>query len=151
MRAASSRFLNSLSLLMACAMLVAYAPTGYAQDEQQVVVHLSHFSDDLHAVNMALKIGTMLADAGAAVTLFADLEGARVGDRRVPPDLRWGSGEPVNELFDAFIEAGGRVVLCPHCASVAGIGADDLRDGTRIGTPQEVVALFLAADKILDY
>lgn len=151
MRYASSRFFNAFYLLVVCSLLVAYAPTGHTQDEQQIVIHLSHFSDDLHAVNMALELGTMLANTGAAVTLFADLEGARVGDRRLPANLQWGSGKPVSELFDAFIDAGGSVVLCPHCAKVAGISEDSLRDGARIGTPQEISALFLAADKILDY
>ena len=150
MRTAKSRFIGYVCLLMACSILVAYPPASHAE-EQQVVVHLSHYSDDLHAVSMALKIGKILADAGAEVTLFADLEGARLGDRRAPQNLLWGSGKSIKELYDAFVSAGGSIVLCPHCASVAGIGKDELRDGSRIGTEQEIAALFLAADKILDY
>jgi predicted peroxiredoxin len=152
MRSATSGFCDSLYLLTACALLAGYAPALLAEeDPQRIVVHLSHYSDDLHAVNMALELGTMLADSGAAVTLFADLEGARLGDRRSPRSLRWGSGKPVSELFNAFVDAGGNVVLCPHCANAAGISEDDLRDGARIGTPEEIAALLLAADKILDY
>ena len=152
MRYAESRIMSYVFLLTACWILVAYPPESRAQDEQQqIVIHLSHYSDDLHAASMALKIGKMLAVAGAEVTLFADLEGARLGDRRVPQNLLWGSGKPVNELYDAFVNAGGNIVLCPHCASVAGIGKDNLRDGSRVGTEKEIAALFLAADKILDY
>ena len=152
MQSADSRCFMVLYLVIACAFLAAYAPTGHAEENgQQIVVHLSHYSDDLHAVNMALKIGTMLSDAGASVTLFADLEGARLGDRRLPNNLRWGSGKPVSGLYDAFVKAGGSVILCPHCASAAGISEDALRDGARIGTQEEIAALFLAADKILDY
>jgi predicted peroxiredoxin len=146
------RFVSYLSLLMALSILVAYPPVSLAQEkQQQVIVHLSHYSDDLHAASMALKIGKILADAGAEVTLFADLEGARLGDRRVPQDLRWGNSKPMNKLYNAFTIAGGSVVLCPHCASAAGISKEDLRDGSRIGTEKEIAALFIAADKILDY
>ena len=85
MKYARLRFVSYLSLLMALSILVAYPPVSLAQEkQQQVIVHLSHYSDDLHAASMALKIGKILADAGAEVTLFADLEGARLGDRRVP-------------------------------------------------------------------
>ena len=128
MRTSSSRLLHSFYLFMTCAMLVAYAPLVHAQDDAQ-----------------------QIASEGAAVTLFADLEGARLGDRRLPDGLRWGSGKSVSELYAAFIDAGGKLVLCPHCANAAAIGEDALRDGARIGKPDEVAALFLAADKILDY
>ena len=152
MRYALSRFASYFCLLMACSILVAYPLASQAQEEQQrIVVHLSHYSDDLHAASMALKIGKMLADAGAEVTLFADLEAVRLGDSRAPQNLVWGEGKRVNELYDAFISAGGSIVLCPHCASVAGISKDDLRGGSRLGTEKEIAALFLAADKILDY
>ncbi len=152
MRYAGFKFISYLCLLMACSILVASPRASHAQeDQQQVVVHLSHYSDDLHAASMALKIGKILADAGAEVTLFADLEGTRLGDRRVPQNLLWGSSRPINELYDAFIGAGGSIVLCPHCASVAGISKEHLRDGARLGTEKEIAALFLAADKILDY
>ncbi len=152
MRYPGFRLIGYFCVLTVCSILFAYPPASHAQEtKQQIVVHLSHYSDDLHAVSMALKIGTMLSNAGAEVALFADLEGARLGDRRVRQDLLWGSGKPVNELYNAFISAGGTVVLCPHCASVAGISKDDLRDGSHLGTEKEIAALFLAADKILDY
>jgi len=139
-------------LFMICSLLAAYATTVHAQEEQQrIVVHLSHYSDDLHAVSMALELGKTLAEAGAEVTLFADLEGVRLGDSRAPQDLRWGSGRPISELYDAFTGAGGAIILCPHCAAVAGISEQTLRDGSRIGTKKEISALFLSADKILDY
>ena len=98
-----------------------------------------------------LKIGRILADSGAEVRLFADLEGSRLGDSRAPQSLVWGSGKSINELYDAFIKAGGSIVLCPHCASVAGIDEDSLRKGSRIVTEQEIAALFLDADKVIDF
>jgi predicted peroxiredoxin len=152
MRHAGYKFISYSLLLLACSVLASYAPASHAQEEQpQIVVHLSHYSDDLHAASMALKIGRILADSGAEVTLFADLEGSRLGDSRAPQSLVWGSGKSINELYDAFIKAGGSIVLCPHCASVAGISEDSLRKGSRIGTEQEIAALFLAADKVIDY
>lgn len=121
-------------------------------DDIDTVVHLSHFSDDLHAVFMALKVATMVREKGDDVALFVDLEGARLADRRLPAGMRWGTSDlTVGELFDAFIKAGGTVQVCPHCAQAAGITADDLRTGASILTADELATMLAAADKVIDY
>ena len=116
------------------------------------MVHLGHGTDDLHAVTMALSIATALAkQPDSKVTLFLDREGVRVADRRTPGDLRWGSSKTLAELYDAFVAAGGDVLVCPHCAAAAGLKASDLRKGAHMGTEQDVPSRMLAADRILDY
>lgn len=134
------------------------ALAGRAKDKveqaaaQEVVVHLSKGTNDLHAVMMGLKLGTGMAGKGARVTLFLDLEGVRVADRRTEDALTWGEGHAtLGELYATFVEAGGGVLVCPHCAKAAGIGPGDLRPGARVGTFDEITALMLSADKILDY
>lgn len=150
--------LSRSSVLIALAAAVAFSfaavtPAVASQHDgpQKIVVHLSHATDDLHAASMALSIATALKKAGAEVSLFLDLEGVRLADSRLPDDLRWGRGPTVAERFASFIEAGGSVVLCPHCARNAGLDASSLRKGAKIGTEASVPALFLAADKVLDY
>lgn len=100
---------------------------------------------------MALSLATNLRQGGAAVTLFLDLEGARLADRRGFDKLRWGTGPTIADQLAKFVEAGGSVMLCPHCAEAAGIGSGDLRDGTRIAKDGEVRAPFLKASKVIDY
>lgn len=140
-----------LAYLVALFLLALPPVSQAAEEQQQVVVHLSHYSDDLHSVSMALELGTTLAEAGAQVTLFCDLEGVRLADRRVPQNLRWGNGKAVGDLYRAFLAAGGSVLLCPHCVRAAGISTEQVREGSRIGTKKAVADLFLDADKILDY
>jgi predicted peroxiredoxin len=119
---------------------------------QKIVVHLKHWTDDLHAVFMAVKLAGAMQAKGAAVTLFVNLEGARLADANQPGDMLWGTGgHPLSEYYAAFVEAGGKVLICPHCAMAAGIKADSLRHGARIAADDEVVDALLAADKILDY
>ncbi|HSF30385.1 MAG TPA: hypothetical protein VLK82_07930 [Candidatus Tectomicrobia bacterium] len=52
------------------------------QDKQQIVVHPKHYTDDLHAVFMALGIAGLMQGKGAQVTLMLDLEGVRLADAR---------------------------------------------------------------------
>jgi len=122
------------------------------EDAQTVVVHLSQFTNDLHAAFMALNIATILQETGAAqVTLFLDLEGVRLADMRSRGDLAWGDMESIGDTFDGFVAAGGGVVVCPHCAALAGVDADQLREGAVMGTREQIGEMLLAADKIIDY
>ena len=57
------------------------------QDKQDIVVHISHYADDLHAVSMGLSLATNLL-GGANVTHFFDREGVRLADTRTPQNLR---------------------------------------------------------------
>jgi predicted peroxiredoxin len=123
-----------------------------AEEPQQIVVHLSHFTDDLHRCFMAIEVATLLQKSGAEVTLFLDLEGVRLAERRQPLDMTWGSSTtPLSEHYDGFIGAEGKVVLCPHCAKSAQLGDMGLKRNAEIGTEQSLAKMLLAADKILDY
>jgi predicted peroxiredoxin len=136
--------------LLALSLGVSAAQAEHHEGEV-VTIHLSHFSDDLHAVNMALKLGTVLQDKGSRVTLFVDLEGVRLADSRQPLDLRWGTTAPIGELYKGFVDAGGRVLVCPHCAAAVGLEASSLRSGATLGTNESIAELLQSAAKILDY
>jgi predicted peroxiredoxin len=149
-----SRILGASALI--CVVL-ALSGSGFAQQaspatgQQKIVVHLKHFTDDLHAAFMAVKLAGALKDEGADVTMFVDLEGVGLADSRQPQDLRWGHSRALSDYYAAWVKKGGRVLVCPHCAKAAGLQAGSLREGAKIGTEQEVAALLISADKILDY
>ena len=145
------RFGVFLCVVFALALTGLSGPALAQEGKQKIVVHLSHFTDDLHAAFMAVKLAGAMKDKGADVTLFVDLEGARLADARQPQDMRWGHSDALSVYYAALIKKGGRVLVCPHCAKAAGLTADSLRDGAKIGNEGEVAALLLAADKILDY
>jgi predicted peroxiredoxin len=122
-----------------------------AQDKQQIVVHLRHYTDDLHAVLMALRVAGITQGKGAQVTLMLDLEGVRLADARQPNDLQWGHGGTVAEAYDAFVKAGGKILVCRHCAMAAGIDEKSLRPGAQMAQEGGLADLIMAADKVLDY
>jgi predicted peroxiredoxin len=135
-------------------LLPATAATVHAQEgpeAQRVVVHLSSLTNNLHAANMALKFGALLERQGAEVTLFIDLEGARLADVRQPLNLTWGDGPSVADLLADYLAAGGEIMVCPHCAAAIGLTEAQLRKGFRIGEAATIAELMLEADKILDY
>jgi sulfur relay (sulfurtransferase) complex TusBCD TusD component (DsrE family) len=55
-------------------------------------------------------------------------------------------------LLQNYVEAGGKVLLCPHCAQAAGLSDSMLLSEAKIAKgPEEVARLFLNADKVIDY
>jgi predicted peroxiredoxin len=143
--------ITALAVLVPGSSVATGAGNG---DGQNIVVHLPNYTNDLHSAFMAVKLAVAMQKQGADVTLFLDLEGVRMADKRVPLDVMWGMAHaPLSQHYDEFVKGGGKVILCPHCAMAVGIGAADLREGAVIGdeTKQDIPNLLLKADKILDY
>ncbi|MGQ9915577.1 MAG: DsrE family protein [Thermogutta sp.] len=150
-------FVGAVAISVA-ALALAVAPTASGQSRQRVeetqsaVVHLSHFTDDLHRAFMALKVANLMQSRGVKTTLFLDIEGARIADDRQALEVKWGSSEmTLAELYQKFISAGGKVVVCPHCAKAAGLGSEHVRDGAGIATEDELAIMLVTAAKIMDY
>jgi len=118
---------------------------------QHIVIHLTHCADNLTAAGMALRLGAELLAKGAQVTLLLDLEGARLADVRQPLDLATRRGRLLGDMFDHYVTAGGKMVVCPHCAAAIGLESSMLRPGASIGQDDTLAQLILDADKILDY
>jgi predicted peroxiredoxin len=86
------------------------------------------------------------------VTIFLDLEGVRLAERRQLLNLTWGADSPpLSEHYDNFINAGGKVVLCPHCAKSARIGDRALKRNAELATMPSLEKILMEADKIMDY
>jgi sulfur relay (sulfurtransferase) complex TusBCD TusD component (DsrE family) len=104
---------------------------------------------------MALNIGNNLLDARKKprVTLFLNLDAVFLADASNPligSQTCMGTAT-VEDALEQFIAGGGKVVVCPGCAARAGLGAGDLREGTTLGSMESIEALFLRADKVIDY
>ena len=141
-------------LMAGSAMLAAqpaFAQTPPAAQSQQVVVHLGSFTNDLHSAFMAFSLATNLQKAGAKVTVFLDREGVRLADARERGDLTWGDSGGTAAAMADFVKAGGKILVCPHCAHLAGIEKANVRPGSSLATQDEVTKLFLAATKVIDF
>jgi predicted peroxiredoxin len=141
-----------LPALLTSFLVFAPLHSVYSADAvaQKVLIKMDHGTDDLHSAFMALKIGKMLADKKQDVTLFLNLEAVRLVDENQPMDLAWGMSDmTVAKIFNAYVKAGGKVLVCPHCAKVAGV--KKLRNGARIATESEVAQIFIDADKVITY
>ena len=152
-----TRILYSILLFATLATPAAMAQDGEAkvvaaEREQSIVVHLSHFTDDLHRTFMALKTADMLVSENVTVTLYLDLEAVRLAERRQNLEVTWGSSPTtLAEIYTRFTEKGGRVLVCPHCAQGARLAPMGTRRHALIATEDDLQAMWLEADKVIDY
>ena len=140
-----------LTTALLFSVLVSSPALAQGAAKQKVIVHLTHYTDNLHAAKMAVHLALAMQSMGAQVTMLLDLEGVRLASTREPAELVWGGGDPISKELAAFVKAGGQMLVCPHCAEIAGIASGALRPGARIGKDDELAKAILAADKILDY
>ncbi len=122
-------------------------------NQQTIIVHLQRGTDDLHAAFMALKVANGLQEKGAQVTLLLTQEGVRIADTRQSLDLRWGKDMMTLEnLFQKFVLAGGKIKACPLCADAVGLTTNFLRQGVELAQgDQDIPSLIIAADKVVDF
>ena len=140
-----------VTALVLILMMSLLAPsTALAEDAQKnIVVHIGQYTNDLHSATMGLGLAGRLQEAGAQVTVFVDREAVRLGDKGHPL-LIYGDSD-LDELLSSFLDGGGSVLVCPHCARLGGVEADELRDGFKMATPESIAELFMNADTVISY
>jgi predicted peroxiredoxin len=142
------------AILVLTAVACARPGSVHAEEaaNQKVLITMGSFTDDLHKAMMGIKLARALQDKGAEVSLFLNLEAVPLADARRPNELLWGPAHnPFSLYFDQFVEKGGKVHVCPHCAAAVGLTAEHLRPGISILEEDKVADVFLVVDKILAY
>jgi len=143
---------TSILVLLAIAvwaMVGTLNPTLAQDAEKTIVVHIGQYSNDLHSATMGVSLAGKMQEAGAEVTIFVDREAVRMGEQGQPL-LRYGDSD-LEILLSDFLEGGGSVLVCPHCAELGGVEPGELRSGFAMGTPESIAALFLNADTVISY
>ncbi|MBK8814294.1 MAG: DsrE family protein [Methylococcaceae bacterium] len=154
--------LISINIIAGLFFTLTVYSSAYADPaKQSVVVKLDSFArgswmqsaDEWHSVCMALGLSNNLLDSKKKpnVTLFVNLEGVYLADSLEPLDNKQCGMANVDMMLKSFQSAGGKVLVCPGCAAIAGLTATDLREGAVMGTADSVEKLFLKADKVIDY
>lgn len=130
---------------------------------QNVVVHLKRHINDLQGAQIAVRLATTLKDADEAgkpvnVTLFLTLQGPRLVDSAQPQDLLFGSVPgTLGEETIKFLEAGGKIYVCPLCGKEIGLAPEDLLyvdeypGQVKIASKDDIQDTFLCADQVLDF
>ena len=110
-------------------------------------------SDDLDRAAMAINFSTRVRQQkNIPVTLFLNVEGVRVADKRIP-EKKHATGKSLKQMLDNFMQAGGKVIVCPMCMkNVGAMTKADLVPGAVVGASDVTwPALFADDTTVLSY
>ncbi len=110
-------------------------------------------SDDLDRAAMAINFGTRVRQQkDIPVTLFLNVEGVRIADKRIPEKIH-PNGKSLKQMLSIFMESGGKVIVCPMCMkNVGGMSKENLLAGAVVGSSDTTwPALFAEGATVLSY
>ena len=133
-------------------VFMAFSQSLYADsDGQKLFVNIT--SDDINKAAMAIGFSTKVRmEKKIPVTIFLNVEGVRIADKNIP-EHKHSTGKSLKEMLAGFMQAGGKVIVCPMCMkNVGGLTKDDLIEGVVVGGSDVTwPALFAEGTTVLSY
>jgi predicted peroxiredoxin len=118
-----------------------------------IMIHISSGNADdvyqFHSAMMGVDHALALHGAGKNVAVLLDVNGVHLAAKNPPKDL-----SDLNKKLKTFLDAGGRVIACEHCITMAGYDVDDMLAGVEIDkhpTMPRMQDLLDAGATVLDY
>ncbi len=145
----TTRFGAVLAMILCAAAMIL--PSQASAAEEKLFVNLT--SDEMNRAAMAILFSTKVrSEKKIPVTIFLNVDGARIADTNIPQHQHL-SGMTLQQMLQAFMQQGGRVILCPMCMKiVGGMSKDDVLEGVEIGGPDVTwPALFAEDVTVLSY
>ena len=99
----------------------------------KVVVNLATGLEDPERVTVAFLVAGAAAQAGKSVTMFLTKEAVRLAVRGVATGIGCDGCPPIDRIFEQYVEAGGRMLICPFCFNGRKLSEDDLVENAQIG------------------
>ena len=168
-------FISGLGVVMAALFAFATAQPALAGPSQaaspapeKTVVHLTKAPDKQgmnevelgEAAMLALQMGNLMQGMQGRTAIFLSLDGTVLADpgvvMNIPAIYNPDYPDPDNEdvepgLLQAFLGAGGRIVVCPLCALRRGLTQDTIMPGFEWGSPGAISGLFGKAEQIISF
>jgi predicted peroxiredoxin len=128
-----------LLLAVAAAALTACSSSSSTKPSDRVLIMLTHGPDpanqtsytetDLWEINLAVSLANRALAAHRPATLFLDVHGPALARKDLDPTLHFQSEPPIKTQLADFVSKGGTVMICPLCAQVMGVKAQDVIPG----------------------
>ena len=145
------KLVSKLVSVVAFVCVMAAQSVIASESGQKLFVSLS--SDEINRATMAIGFSTgVLTKKKIPVTIFLNVDGVRIADKNIP-EHKHANGQSTKEMLATFMQAGGRVIVCPMCMkNVAGLSEDELIEGVEVGGPDVTwPALFAEGTTVLNY
>jgi uncharacterized protein len=125
--------------------------TTATSGKQPILVNITRGKNDLHAVSMALGLAQSAIEDGRSAAVFLNVEAPIFAAKDLDGDLKIADFPPVKKMLADFIAAGGRVLVCGHCAHVVKLKHKDMIDGAKVLAHGELFAVMTPGTIVFSY
>jgi predicted peroxiredoxin len=99
----------------------------------KVVINLATGLEDPERVTVAFLVAGAAAEAGKQVTMFLSKEAVRLALPGVAQGVACEGCPPLPRLYEQYVGAGGRMLVCPVCFNARKLSEGELNDGAELG------------------
>jgi predicted peroxiredoxin len=136
-------------LLVVLLLAVGLSAPVAAQDKQTLVVNIT--TDDVWTGQMALGFAKRILADGHDVIVWLNVRAVSLANRNVPQHTEALTGKTPHQMIAEFVEAGGRVFVCPSCTRQAGLKLDDRIDAVEPGSAEWRNLLMAPGVRVMSY
>lgn len=105
--------------------------TAATPTKQPILVNITRGKNELHAVSMALGLAQSALKDGRSAAVFLNVEAPVFAAKDLDSNLKYADFPPIRKMLADFVAAGGRVLVCGHCAHVVKLSHADMIDGAK--------------------
>jgi uncharacterized protein len=119
--------------------------------KQPLLVNITRGKNELHAVSMALSLAHSAIKDGRTAAVFLNVEAPVFAAKDLGADLKFADFPPVKKMLADFVAAGGRVLVCGHCAHIVKLEQRDMIDGAKVLAHGELFAATTPGTVVFSY
>jgi predicted peroxiredoxin len=94
-----------------------------------LVINLTSGTEDLHAVVMGLHFAEHGLADGREVVIFFNVKAPPLARKELSDTVKFKEMPPVRAIIADLLKQGAKMVVCPMCAEITGVEADQLAPG----------------------
>jgi uncharacterized protein len=126
-------------------------PAAAATAKPPILVNIARGKDHLHAVAMAIALAHSAIKDGRTATVFLNVEAPVFASKDLQPELKCEGFPPIKIMLADFIAAGGRVLVCQHCAHLAKVKPAEMIDGAKAVAQGDLFAALTPGTVVFSY
>ena len=127
------------------------SPTANLSSKRPILVNVTRGRNELHAVSMALGLAQSAIKDGRPAVVFLNVEAPVFAAKDLGGDVKYTDFPPVKKMLADFVAAGGRVLICGHCAHVVKLEQRDMIDGAKVLAHGELFAAITPDTVVFSY
>jgi predicted peroxiredoxin len=139
--------IKSLSSVVFLSLLIV--TVSFANAEEKVPFFYNITTDDSWTAGMAAGHANNAADRGHSVTVFLNVRGVHIADKKTVQGTFGPTGKTPAQLLQSLIKKGHAVLVCGTCMKVAGVTENDLMAGAKVSTPDLTFGALTEKDTIV--